>query len=150
MDVTQLIFGEANPLESSTPFLIAVVVATSMVVISTRRRMQRTRRERVPRSSRKLNPHSAMVHKRAESIRTQNSAESEANAAMLELQDYSRQVQAQIDNRFQKLEAATRHADNKIAELRELLQQAGAEAKPLTDPPASGDPVDKPDPITSR
>lgn len=149
MEFAPLIFGNATPAESSTPFLLAVVVATTMVVVATRRRVQRSQRENTGRSSGKLNPHNAMVQKRAESIRAQNSAESEASAAMLELQDYARQIQAQVDNRFQKLEAASRRADRKIAELRQLLEQTHVEANPLSKP---CDPDDRPkvsDPMAS-
>ncbi|GJM26298.1 MAG: hypothetical protein DHS20C16_27130 [Phycisphaerae bacterium] len=129
MDVALNIIGETDPSGFPMQFLLAVLVMTPILVMSTRRRMRQSesksgqskttgRRRYRSRSSRD-------VQERAESLRTKHTTETESGAAMLEFQKYTRTIQAQIDNRYQKLESATAHADQKIAELRQLLAQSG-------------------------
>lgn len=108
----------------TTPFLLAVLVMTPILVMSTRRRLRKNR-SNAHSTPRHRNTRSPDIQKRAEAIRTHNAAETEAGAAMLEFQEYARTIQAQIDNRYQKLEAATAHADRKIAEIRQLLTETG-------------------------
>ncbi len=125
MDVAQSIIssnivGAFDPNGFSTPFLLAVLVMTPILVMSTRRRMRKNQT-----GLRYRNPETQDIQKRAESIRTKHTAESESGAAMLEFQEYARTMQAQIDNRYQKLESATARADQRIAELRQLLAQSG-------------------------
>jgi len=136
MDVAQNIIcsnivGAFDPNGFSTPFLLAVLVMTPILVMSTRRRMRKNQT-----GLRYRNPESQDIQKRAESIRTKHTAESESGAAMLEFQEYARTIQAQIDNRYQKLESATAQADRKIVELRQLLMQAGSneDTPPGVDP----------------
>jgi len=44
---------------------------------------------------------------------------------IIELEELSRRINAQIDTKFAKLEATIRHADERIEILRQLTQQAG-------------------------
>ncbi|HNO77556.1 MAG TPA: hypothetical protein PKN33_05795 [Phycisphaerae bacterium] len=118
------LLAAAEPEGFTTPFLLAVLVMTPILILMTRRRLRKNRSN--ARSGRPNRNHKALtIERRAESIRSHNATESEAGAAMLEFQEYARTIRAQIDNRYQKLESATAHADQKIAELRKLLAQAG-------------------------
>ena len=132
MDVALTILGDADPNGFSIQFLLAVMIATPILILSTRRRMRKSQSD--SRSSQRYrNPHSRNIQKRAESLRSKRVAESQSGAAMLEFQQYARTIQAQIDNRYQKLESATAHADQKIAELRQLLAKSGI-TTPKDDP----------------
>lgn len=139
MNICWHILGETQPREFSLPFLLAVVFATAMVLMSTRRRMRKNQTRDAQKSDRKSGARATRIAKRAATIRTGNAIETEASSAMLELQAYSRQVQAQIDNRFQKLEIAAHRADEKIAELRQLINQARSHKKAIS-PSAEADP----------
>src|SRR5207253_1782875 len=50
------------------------------------------------------------------------------DALMVELQELSRRISAEIDTRFAKLEAAMKDADRRIAVLNRLARDAGGEA----------------------
>jgi hypothetical protein len=54
---------------------------------------------------------------------------------MVELQELSRKISAEIDTRFMKLETAMRDADRRIATLNRLAR--GQEAAPFADPPSA-------------
>ena len=58
-------------------------------------------------------------------------------ALMVELQELSRKISAEIDTRFVKLEAAMRDADRRIAVLNRLSR--GQEAGPVADALPTGD-----------
>ncbi len=62
---------------------------------------------------------------------------------MLELQEYARQIQGQIDNRLQKLEIASRHADEKIAEFRRLIGDGHSVNAPIA-PQTTEEPGESP------
>jgi seryl-tRNA synthetase len=129
MDVAVSILGDADPNGFPIQFLVALMIATSILILSARHRMRKSQsapRISQHRSSRRHRaPRSRNIQERAELLRTRNAADADSGAAMLEFQEYARTIQAQIDNRYQKLEAATAQADQKIAELRQLLAQSG-------------------------
>jgi hypothetical protein len=58
-------------------------------------------------------------------------------ALMVELQELSRKISAEIDTRFVKLEAAMRDADRRIAALNRLSR--GQEPAPLAELPSAGE-----------
>jgi len=133
MDVSGFLLGATESGSTPLPFLLALLIMTPILVISTRRRMRRNNRP-ARQSERKQ---TSSILDRADAIRRQRSTEAESGAAMLEFQEYARTIQAQIDNRYQKLEKAAAHADQKIAELRALLAQSGSnagDAPPGVDP----------------
>ncbi len=129
MDVSRFLLGTTESSSTPLPFLLALLIMTPILVISTRRRMRRSNRPaKQPERTRTSN-----ILERADAIRRKRSTEAASGAAMLEFQEYARTIQAQIDNRYQKLEKAAAHADQKIAELRALLAQSGSNAD--GDPP---------------
>lgn len=90
------------------PVVIGIFVATTAMIVMTRRRTQRsaqpTRRTPAPRST----------------DTTRRQIEGDLHAVMIELESLARQVNAQIETKYRKLEAVIRDADARIAELRRL------------------------------
>jgi hypothetical protein len=97
---------------------LAVAAIATFFLMSSLRRMQRKQAERaqnpppiVPRASSQVGP----LHRDLDDL-------------LVELQELSRRISAEIDTRFVKLEAAMRDADRRIAVLHRLSRQAGQNA----------------------
>ncbi len=125
MDVARLLLGATEQGSNTLPFLLALLIMTPILVISTRRRMRNSSTAN-KQPQKRVRSYPTSMRERAESIRVKNASQADTGAAMLELQQYARTIQAQIDNRYQKLEKAAAHADHKIAELQRLLAQSGS------------------------
>ncbi len=76
-------------------------------------------------------------------LKEQREVRDTMDTLLIELEEVSRQVAAQIETRFAKLEVAIRDADARVAELRALAEAEGArdDLRPLEAPqlPSTGD-----------
>jgi len=95
--------------------LAVILVALYLIISSLRRRQQRRARQDTPGSD----PQPA----RASTSEGQQ-LRRDLEALMVELQELSRKISAQIDTRFAKLETVIRDADRRIAVLERLNRQA--------------------------
>ncbi len=68
------------------------------------------------------------------SLGTQDRLRRDLESLMVELQELSRKIGAEIDTRFAKLEAAMRDADRRIASLNRLARKTGQTPPPPEDP----------------
>ena len=109
------ILSQAGVPDMPLGWFAAVVVATTIMIVLTRRRSQRNT---IPSGIRR--PTSERVRKAREFNRT----EDELRDVIIELEQLARELNAQIDTKYRKLEAVIRHADERIAMLRELTGQA--------------------------
>lgn len=101
------------------------IIALLFMMMSMRRwqqRVQRPRREHAPVP--RPQPAEQEMQRDLESL-------------MVELQELSRKISAEIDTRFVKLEAAMRDADRRIAVLNRLVR--GQEAGPVAEAPPMGE-----------
>lgn len=110
-------FSEGVARNDSLPFLAAVVGATAILVILTRRRAQKSRTRDA-----RLNPRESRPRVRSDVNR-------EVGNLLLDLQAAAREITGQIDTRCRLLEAVIRDADRKIARLEKL---SGPSAGPST------------------
>lgn len=95
--------------------IVAVVVAvTSLVLISTRRRL----RDRQP----SLKDYTRQTRAR---LRDQQHLKQDMEELTVQLQQVARQINSQIDTRFAKLESCIADADQRIERLERLLRRAG-------------------------
>lgn len=106
--VGQLILQTGRATEEWWPLLVLAAGAT-MVLMLVRRR---SRQEGLPLREQ------ARQHR--DQLQSRRAVEDDLRGIMLELQNVARQVNAQLDNKFQRLEAAIRDADRRIAALQEL------------------------------
>ena len=102
----------------------AVVVVTTIMIVLTRRR---ARLNSAPSGIRRP------VSERARQAREYSRTEDELREVIIELEQLARELNAQIDTKYRKLEAVIRHADQRIATLRELTG-----ASDQTSPPSAG------------
>ena len=103
--------------------LVAVLIAIVLLMSSLRRRLKRRRNE-PERDSAVREPPQATASK--------DRLRRDLESLIVELQELSRRISAEIDTRFAKLEAAMQHADQRIAVLNRLArgetEQAGETA----------------------
>ena len=90
-----------------------VMIFTCALIITTRRRASRATS---PRGS---------ARRQRELADRRRGREEELREIMIQLETLAREVTAQIDTRYHKLEAVIRDADRRIAELRALANSAG-------------------------
>lgn len=99
-----------SPIDPSSLMLLAVVVlVVTMVIISTRRRS--ADRGRSPR---------AYAREQLARLREQDEVRSDLKELMMHLEELSRDISAQCETRFAKLERVIADADARIAELKRL------------------------------
>jgi len=94
--------------------VLGVAVFTTALIMWTRRRIARQ----------PLNPRAA-ARNRAADARGGRESQAELRELLLELERAAREITAQIDTRFRKLETIVRDADKRIAELRSLSSSDG-------------------------
>ncbi len=90
-----------------------VVVATTLVIAATRRRIRRSQADRVDSVQRR----SADLHRSSQTTR-------DVEQVMIELDRLARDIHGRIDTRFAKLERVIRDADERIDQLARLLREA--------------------------
>lgn len=110
------------------PLLLAVI-ALSLLMLSLRRKQRRIQHDPDRTSSVREPP---PAPKKAELRR-------DIEDLLVELQDLSRKISAEIDTRFAKLEAAIHDADRRIAALQRLTRQAQKQAVNKTNNSAEPD-----------
>lgn len=99
--------------------LAVVVVATVLMLLSTRRKIREA--QNTPR---------AYARDQYRRLKEEKQAIGSAQEVMLEMEQLARHIHGQIDTRYAKLEALLRDADRKIAELKRL-PATGAAARGL-------------------
>ncbi len=102
------------PTENLVP--LAVIVVAVILLMSSLRRRQRLREQEPPRSTPLRDPSPARQPAPEAHLRR------DLESLLVELQELSRKISAQIDTRFAKLEAAIRDADRRIAALNRLAR----------------------------
>jgi uncharacterized protein YifE (UPF0438 family) len=110
----------ANVSSSQITLLIVVLGVTAVMLITARRRMRDAR-----------NSPRAYAREQINRLKEQRRVQSEVGDVMVELEQLSRQISAQIETRFVKLEAVLRAADERIDTLERLIRQS--EGKPTID-----------------
>jgi len=86
------------------------------MMISTRRRLREAR-----------NSPKAYAREQIARLRDEQAVVQDMEEVMAQLEQFSRETRARIDNRFAKLEAVIRDADQRIDRLERLLRRAGGE-----------------------
>ncbi len=117
------LLGEGAPFGmggSQMALLGLVMLATTLLMISTRRRIQRDR-----------NTPRAYVREHASRLREERRLMGDVETVMLQLDELAREITGKIDTRFAKLEKAVRDADARIDRLQRLLR--AAEGQPTLD-----------------
>ncbi len=97
---------------------LAVIVVAIILLMSSLRRRQRLRAQEQPRNTPFRSPTGDSRQTPERQLRN------DLESLLVELQELSRKISAQIDTRFAKLEAAIRDADRRIAALNRLGRQA--------------------------
>jgi len=105
MDV--LMLAEAAELPTSLAYIAATAAATTIVVLATRRRVRRSREGGGP----------TTLASTTDSVIRAKDASEEMRQLLIELQQFTRETMAQIDNRTRKLEVLIRNADERLARL---------------------------------
>ena len=112
------LFGDMLQLEKLFPLALMVVIV-AYLLMSARRKQQRLNRERdEDRDSPQREPPKAPPGSKEQLRR-------DLESLIVELQELSRKISAEIDTRFAKLEAAMRDADRRIAALNRLSRETG-------------------------
>ncbi len=96
---------------SSLAYILMIVIAVSLAIIVTKRRIMRSQR-------------SANIPARElyEQLKSENGAKRELEALMLELDELARQLMGRLDSRFAKLEATIKDADERIDRLNRMIR----------------------------
>lgn len=110
--VTQSVLAAGALSSSQLSLLVLILVVISLLLIVTRRRLRESR-----------NSPRAYAREQIHRIREERHVNHEVQDVMVELQQLSRQINAQIDTKFAKLESAIRSADDRIDRLTRLLRQ---------------------------
>ena len=123
------LIGLPTPLAAAgamTPSQIALMVVVAgfsvVLLIATRRRI--ARRQHSPR---------AYVREQISRIKEEQGVSRQIENLMVELAEVSRQIHAQIDTRFAKLDSAIRAADRRIEALTRLAGQPSGDAAQVED-----------------
>ncbi len=104
-----VLFADTQLDATSLMFLAGVVIVVTMIMISTRRRA--ADRGHSPR---------AYAREQISQLREQDQMHDDMTELMVQLEKLARQINAQVDTRFAKLEKAIADADARLAELRRL------------------------------
>jgi len=124
-----IVLLNAGTIDNSTlMLLVGVVVLIVMLTISTRRRV--TERSHSPQQ---------YLREQLSRVREQQGVRDDIEALLLQLEALSREISAQVDVRFAKLERAIADADARLAELRRL--GLGPPSTPSDTPSRSSEPV---------
>jgi hypothetical protein len=107
----------AAEIGGSNPPLVAGVVMIMVAIVLGMITMQRRRSTRTPDIS-------TYVRQQASRVRQQDGVREDMERIFVQISDLSRQLNAQMDTRFAKLEQAIAEADEKIATLESLLRKA--------------------------
>ncbi len=107
----------------SLPLFLAALLATTLVVVLTRRRVQRNASLSGARWARRA----------PAGDRASDRTEDELRSVLIELERLARDLNAQIDTRYRKLDALLRHADRRIAELKGLTRETVSEGSRSVD-----------------
>ncbi|MFH1749036.1 MAG: hypothetical protein ABIG44_18550 [Planctomycetota bacterium] len=107
-----MILSEADTYQNGLIFLVAILGLTFISLMLTRRARRR---------SLASNQQSRQNY---EHLRQQSHVHSTMNELLLQLEDISRRINAQLDTKFVKLETVVRDADARIARLEKLTSQA--------------------------
>jgi len=111
----------STPLTNQQMVTILLIVAVSaMLLIRTRRRVREGR-----------NSPQAYSREQLSRLRDEEAVVQDMEQTMVQLQEVSREIQAQIDTRFAKLECCIRDADQRIDRLERLLRRC--EGQPTLD-----------------
>jgi hypothetical protein len=102
---------------SQLSLLVLVLGVIGLLLIMTRRRLRESQ-----------NSPRAYAREQIRRIRDERKVNHEVQDVMVELQQVSREVGAQIETRFAKLESAIRSADQRIDRLTRLIRQADGKA----------------------
>lgn len=117
--------------------LAGVVVVIVVIMVNTRRRtMERGHRPE------------AYAREQISKLREQSAMRDDISELMVQLQELAREINAQVDTRFAKLEKALADADARIAELKRLGAEQEPESpagKPESDATTQADPPDDED-----
>ena len=111
-------------------FLALIIVGVVLLVFIMLRLTARKQRQSGPTSQSHARDHVAK-------LKEEHAVKGDMRELMVELQDLSRDINAQIDTRFAKLETSIRAADERINLLERLLR--AAEGQPTLDTVISGD-----------
>ena len=109
----------------SGPYFLLVVLCLVMLSVSMLRRSQQRRA-----SSRDL------TREQLARLRDQKDVRQSMDELLVQLEEVSRRINAQVDTRFAKLETVIRDADERIARLEQLAPRAGRDSV-RTGPPAT-------------
>jgi hypothetical protein len=127
--------GAFSPSQLSLLVLVLGVIALLLIV--TRRRLRESQ-----------NSPRAYAREQIRRIRDERNVNHEVEDVMVELQDLSRQISAQIETRFAKLESVIRSADERIDRLTRLLRQTDGQPTldvTVADDAPAVDPAARPD-----
>lgn len=117
----------ASKIDSSSLILLAgVIIVVTMIVISTRRRA----------ADRGASPR-AYAREQLARLREQGGLRDDMEQLMLQLEELAREINAQVDTKFAKLERAIADADARLAEFERL---GLGQPNPGPDAPESGSP----------
>lgn len=94
--------------------MLIILVGIVLMVISLRRRSEH--RERPP---------SEVARDYARRVRDHEPVKGDMEALLVEIQEMARQISAQLDTKFAKLDVLLRDADDRIRQLERLTTQAG-------------------------
>ncbi len=100
-------------LDSGLITLLAVLCLVVISVSMLRRAQQRPARSR------------ELTREQLARLRDQREVKDSMDELLVQLEDFSRRINAQVDTRFAKLEALIRDADDRIAKLGRLGQRSG-------------------------
>lgn len=117
---------QANEPRSSWAYLFAVIVGTVVLLVFTRRKSRQA----------PVSPRARARERRGEFER-RRSLDDDLRETMIELENLARQVNAQIETKYHKLEAVIRDADDRLARLEHVLsggraQREGASSLDIT------------------
>lgn len=96
--------------------ILVILSITALMMISTRRRLREAR-----------NSPKAYAREQIARLRDEQAVVQDMEEVMAQLEQFSRETQARVDNRFAKLEAVIRDADQRIDRLERLLRRADGE-----------------------
>ena len=132
MEVITALLAQRGQTQSSWPFLLAVVVGTVVLLYFTRRRTMH-----------KDTPLRSYARAQRAEFGSRQSIEKDLREVMIELESLAREVNAQIDTKYHKLEAVMRGADQRIERLQQLYRadQAGDEGLTQLDVTVGADPA---------
>lgn len=120
------LMAEGGLIREGLPALGVAIIAVYFLMSSLRKKMKRNA-QRPQRETPFRDPPKPDENSRT-TLDRQQRLQSDLEALMLELEQLSRTISAQIDTRFAKLEASIRDADRRIAVLNRLSGQGGEPA----------------------